>query len=73
MIVDASSNLLRNKHSKMQNAQEEVLLQGPIKQVHPVVYQAINEVLLSKAALKTKGGCDPSGFDTDLCESNTEN
>ena len=50
----------------MQNAYEEVLLQGSVKQVHLVViYEAIDEALISKAALKTKGGCGPSGFDTE--------
>ena len=58
-------NLLRTIHSEMQNTHEEVLLQGPIKQVHPVVYEAIEEALISKAALKTKGSCGQSGFDAE--------
>ena len=59
-------HLLRTKHPEMQNAYEEVLLQGSVKQVHLVViYEAIDEVLISKAALKTKGGCGPSGFDNE--------
>ena len=50
----------------MQNAYEEVLLQGSVKQVHLVViYEAVGEALISKAALKTKDGCGPSGFDTE--------
>ena len=48
--------LLRTKHPEMQNAHEEVLLQEPIKQVHPVIYEAIDKALISKAALKMKGG-----------------
>ena len=49
----------------MQNAYEEVLLRGPVKQIHPILYKAIDEALISKAALKTKGGCAPSGFDAE--------
>ena len=64
-LTDETLHLLRTKHQEMQNAHEEVLLQGPIKQVHPVVYEAIDEALISKAALKTKGGCGPSGFDAE--------
>ena len=30
------------------NVLEEVILQGAIKQVHPVVYEAIDEVLIPK-------------------------
>ena len=45
--------LLRTKHSEMQNAREEVLLQGPIKPVHPSGYKAIDEKLVPKNALKT--------------------
>ena len=36
---------------------------GPIKQVHLVIYEAIDKVLILKAALKTTGVCSPSGFD----------
>ena len=53
----------RPKLPEMQNPHEEVLLQEQIKHVHPVVYEAIDVALISKAALKTKGGCGPSGFD----------
>ena len=53
----------RPKLPEMQNAHEEVLLQEQIKHVRPVVYEAIDAALISKAALKAKGGCGPSGFD----------
>ena len=36
-----------------------------MKQVHPVVYEAIDEAQISKAVLKTKGGCGLSGFDAE--------
>ena len=61
-LTDETLHLLRTKHPEIQNAHEEVLLQGAIKQVHPVVYEAMDEALISKAELKTKGGCGPSAF-----------
>ena len=37
------------------------------KQIHSIVYEDIDEDLVKKAAIKTKGGCGPSGLDTDNC------
>ena len=64
-LKDKTLHLLHTKHPEMQNAREEVLRQGPIKQVHPVLYEAIEETLISKAAFKTKGGCGTSVFDAE--------
>ena len=61
-ITDETFHLLHTKHPEMQNAHEEVILEGTIKQVHSVVYEAIDKTMISKAALKTIGGCGPSGF-----------
>ena len=63
LLTNETLHLLHTKHPERQNAHDKVILQEPIKQVHPVVYEAIDEALISKAALKTKGGCGPSGFD----------
>ena len=65
-LTDETLHLLRTTHPKMQKTHEEVLLQGPIKQVHPVVYEPIGEELISKAALKTKGVYGPSVFDAEI-------
>ena len=35
------------------------------KQMHSIVYEDIDEDLIKKAAIKTKGGCGPSGLDAD--------
>ena len=64
-LTDETLHLLCTKHPEMQNVHEEVLLQGPTKQVHPVVYETIDEAFISNTALKTKGGCGPSGFDAE--------
>ena len=54
--TDETLYLLHTKHPEMQNSHELVLLQGPIKQFHPIVYKAIDVTLISKAALKIKDG-----------------
>ena len=64
-LTDETLHLCRTKNSEIKKAYEEVLLQGGVKQVHPVVYEAIDEALISKAAFKKKGGCGPSGFDAE--------
>ena len=55
-------HLLHTKHSEMQNAHEKVILEVPIKQVHPVMCEAVDETLMSKAGLKITCGCGSSGF-----------
>lgn len=47
------------------------LLRSPIKQIHSIVYDDIDEVLVMKVAVKTKGGCAPSRFDAENCITNT--
>ena len=46
LITDETLHLSHTKHSEMQNAHDEVLLQVTIKQVHPFVYEANNETLI---------------------------
>ena len=62
-LIDETLHLLHTKHAEMQNSHEEVLLQGPIKEIHPVVYKANSETLISKVASKAKCGCGPSECD----------
>ena len=57
--------LLHLKHLEKQEARNQALFQGPIKQVHSIVYTYTDEALVNKAAIKTKSGCGPSGFDAD--------
>ena len=43
-------------------------LKGSIKQVYSIVHDDIDEELVKRAAIKTKNGCIPSGFDAgNLC------
>ena len=66
-ILSLSDEILQMsslKHPEAQQAHHEATLQGPKRQIHRIVYEDINEDLV-KAAIKTKGGCGPSGLDTD--------
>ena len=38
---------------------------GPIQKMHPFVYGKIDEKLITKAAIRIKGGLRPSGLDID--------
>ena len=57
--------LLHLKYPEQQEANNETLLQGPMKQVYNIVSNDIDEASVMKAAKKTKCGCGPSGFDAD--------
>ena len=64
-LSDETLQILSLKHPEAQQAHHEALLQGPKKQIHSIVYEDIDENLVKKAAIKTKGGCGPSGLDAD--------
>ena len=58
-------SLLKLKHPEPVQPSPETLLEGPIRPIHPVVYEDINENLVMRAATLTKGGSGPSGLDAD--------
>ena len=41
------------------------MAQGPKRQIYSIAYECIDEDLIKKTAIKTKGGSGPSGLDTD--------
>ena len=49
----------------MNHPPKEALLQGPIRPVHPIVHEDMDESLILKAAMLTNVGSGPSGLDTD--------
>ena len=57
--------LLKQKHPESREPPPEVLIEGPGRKIHPVVYDDIDESLILKAALLTKGGSGPSGLNAD--------
>ena len=61
---DTLSKLIQ-KHPKGKTASQDILLNGPLQNIHPVKFQSIDEKMIRKAVTKTKGGSGPSGVDTD--------
>ena len=56
---------MQEKHPPPKVADDDVLLSGEKPYVHPVIYEIIDEEMVKRAALKTKGGSGPSGLDAD--------
>ena len=56
---------MHEKHPVGEPAHEEMLLSGPMRHVHPVVFDDINGELVQKVAMKMKGAAGPSCFDSD--------
>ena len=64
-LNDETIGLLREKHPAARDANENNKLEGPYERVNPIVFEAIDESLVMKTALETKGGSGPSGLDSD--------
>ena len=62
-LADATLQLLKQKHPESREPPPEVLIEGQIRKIHPVVYDDIDESLILKAATLTKGESGPSGLD----------
>ena len=54
---------LKQKHPQSQPAYEETLINGERPVIHPINFDDINEELVRKVAIRTKGGSSPSGLD----------
>ena len=64
-ITEETIKLLHEKHPVGEPQHEEMLLSGPIKHVHPVIFDDINGDLVRRIAMKMKGAAGPSCFDSD--------
>ena len=56
---------LKLKHAHAKNSSQQWLLQGPIQKMHPILYDDIDQGLIKKAAIRTKGGAGPKRLDAD--------
>ena len=56
---------LKQKHPQRSDADPEIMLPDKPEQIHPVKLDSIDSENVRKAALKTRGGAGPSGFDAD--------
>ena len=59
-------NDLHEKHPPAEPIMENSLLYGPIRDIPPSIFEMIDEQLIMKVALQTKGSAGPSGADADL-------
>ena len=64
-LTEATLQLLELKHPDAREASPDVMLADPVRQIHPVVFEDIDDALVLKAVMKTKGGSGPSGLDAD--------
>ena len=62
-LNEETLNLLIQKHPDSQEVGEEIILEGPIEEVHPIVFEEIDSTLIAKVASQIKGGSGPSGMD----------
>ena len=53
------------KYSDNRDASRDVLLNGPIKEIYPIVFDVIDEEMALRAASITKGDSGPSGLNAD--------
>ena len=56
---------LKEKHSESKDASIDILLTDISQRVHPIKFAGIDEEMVRKAAIKTKGGSGPSAMDAD--------
>ena len=57
---------LNEKHPKAAPVSDNSLLYGPIDYIPKCIFDSIDEMLVLKAALNTKGSAGPSGMDAEL-------
>ena len=64
-LSDKTQDLLKQKHPELKESSPETLLQDPFRPIHPVPHDDIDESLIMRAAMLSKGGSEPSGLDAD--------
>ena len=62
-ISEETIKQLHEKHPIGEPLHQEMLLHGPVKFTHPVIFDEIDIALVQKVALRTKGAAGPSNFD----------
>ena len=62
--TDAVLEELKLKHPASVEPEGAAFLEGPMEEIHSVVYNSIDGESIRKAALKTKGGAGPSGLNS---------
>ena len=65
LFTDVTLPLLKQKHPESRESPPEIMREGRIRRVHPVVNDNVDEYFILKAATLTKGGSGPFGIDGD--------
>ena len=53
-LTDATLQLLKQNHPESRERPTEVLIKGPIRKIHPIVYDDIDESLILKVSMLIK-------------------
>ena len=64
-LDEKTLKFIKQRHPQSQPVYEETLINGDPPVTHPIIFDDINEELVRKAAIRTKGGPSPSGLDDD--------
>ena len=64
-LNEETIQLLRDKYPETSEADDKNMLQGPCDRINTILFEEIDEALVLKAALETKGGSGPLGLDAD--------
>ena len=62
---DASLSELKRMHPSGKNTNEQVMLTGALPKVEPISFESIDNTVVMRAALTTRGSSGPSGLDSD--------
>ena len=68
-LLDLSPEVLeglKENHPPASKIEDECLLNGPVDQLPPNIFDLINEQMIYDAALRTKSSAGPSGMDAEL-------
>ena len=65
-ITEETIEKLKEKHPEPTDINESALIDGEIKQAHPVIFNEITSEMVKKAAVETKGAAGPSGMDAEM-------
>ena len=64
-MTDDTIRQLHEKHPKGEPINDVMVLNGPIEEINPVIFDDFNGDLVKKVALRMKGAAGPSGFDAE--------
>ena len=64
-ISEETIKQLNVKHPVGEPLHDEMMLHGPVQDIHPIIFDDLNSELVRKVAMKMKGAAGPSCFDSD--------